>query len=268
MANFDKLINSLNECLYTICMDMFEGTYELIINSPYLKTSAGNDIRRIMDIRSEISDTIHDFIHRETFEHPTIVELIVIKLSLGKLIVDVLNQWGVYKIIELLSSKDTVETAIWQTYSFNRVIELFNDFDVFSEYSLAEKIPSLKKEFQFLQDFDDSIHGIFDLMTSHSVNVFGNKELPNWMPETSCVYFIHSNFSLLYIGQTSNLKQRLTQHHRKPDFDYLTNLMLPISVDWISVPKTLLLEEEKYWIDKLKPPLNNTPVLSLVSQHI
>lgn len=78
----------------------------------------------------------------------------------------------------------------------------------------------------------------------------------NQLPSISAVYFaFDSDQKIQYIGQTTNLKGRITTHHKLADF---RNMNLAIA--WMEVSDVESLRAiEKQLIDHHKPPLNYQP---------
>lgn len=65
----------------------------------------------------------------------------------------------------------------------------------------------------------------------------------------SAVYFLIQNNEVVYIGQTWHLLTRLADHSVQKEGKWDNFLYIPCPEDW-------LVRVERYWISKLRPPLN------------
>jgi hypothetical protein len=73
------------------------------------------------------------------------------------------------------------------------------------------------------------------------------------LPSITAVYFCLSpNNEVLYIGQTINLVNRWTQHHRYQHLKEIDG----VRIAWLEVPAEMLLSIEESLIDRFKPLLN------------
>jgi hypothetical protein len=71
------------------------------------------------------------------------------------------------------------------------------------------------------------------------------------LPEVSCIYFLLEAGSVVYVGQSINLRRRHFSHHRRIEF-----LERGSEICWIDVPEQYLDEAERYFISKLNPCMN------------
>lgn len=78
----------------------------------------------------------------------------------------------------------------------------------------------------------------------------------NKLPEISGVYIVYVGKRLLYVGQTSNLRNRIRSHHRLPQFVELNARMA-----WFEEGDRDRITLERELIDLLDPELNNSSVL-------
>jgi hypothetical protein len=83
---------------------------------------------------------------------------------------------------------------------------------------------------------------------------FGGDTLWNMsdLPELSVVYFAYDIRGVRYIGQTTNLRQRIQTHHR-------ANELSGCRLAWIVVPGNLLRMFENVCVDIFAPDLNKRP---------
>jgi DNA-binding Xre family transcriptional regulator len=74
------------------------------------------------------------------------------------------------------------------------------------------------------------------------------------LPQTAGIYFaIDGDGVVQYIGQSTNLRQRWLNHHRKSALDGISN----VQIAWIEVSEPSLLREiEEALIEYFNPPLN------------
>ena len=68
----------------------------------------------------------------------------------------------------------------------------------------------------------------------------------------SCVYFLLDNIEIVYIGQSINLANRISQHMLVKDFN---------KVLYLPVPQENLLSVERFFIEHLTPKYNNEAFL-------
>ena len=89
------------------------------------------------------------------------------------------------------------------------------------------------------------------------------------LPNTAAIYFVFTlDNKLLYIGQTSNLRQRWAQHHRYQQFIEASS---QTRIGWFAFGeefKDSLLDIEKELIESLSSEHNDTPHPGLVSLRI
>ena len=79
----------------------------------------------------------------------------------------------------------------------------------------------------------------------------------NTLPSERAIYFVYQGHRLLYIGQTVNLSQRLTTHHRGKQFKSMGD---DVQVAWFLCNEDEDLPViEKSLIDLLEPELNDQP---------
>lgn len=93
------------------------------------------------------------------------------------------------------------------------------------------------------------------------------------LPESTGLYLVrflnNSEWNNLYVGYSSNLRKRWSQHHRKPEIDFLTSIGVRIECRYIAETPLFrfrgsINQMEKQLIDELKPVLNNSTVKKLV----
>lgn len=90
-----------------------------------------------------------------------------------------------------------------------------------------------------------------DPLTLPSLPLSERKQLPS----CSAIYFVMQGDCVLYIGQTINLAQRLTAHHRKKQFASFG----VVRIAWLECSDTgMLTEIETALIEHFKPLLNGT----------
>lgn len=90
-------------------------------------------------------------------------------------------------------------------------------------------------------------------------NLFDYREYKNKgrMPEVPAVYGVAHNNKIIYIGQTTNIKQRFASHHHRSDFDKLQNELI---IFWFTIDPEFLRDTEKVCIDLSEPELNGVGV--------
>ena len=72
------------------------------------------------------------------------------------------------------------------------------------------------------------------------------------LPETSGVYFIFENSTLIYIGKSTLIKERLYNHHKLSEFETREN----VTIRWIEAPIDTLDSTEVAYIETFLPILN------------
>jgi hypothetical protein len=80
-------------------------------------------------------------------------------------------------------------------------------------------------------------------------------------PECEAIYLVWTEATLLYIGQTGNLKSRFVNHHRLGEF-----LVENAKVSWFGIVGTNRLEIESSLIKAFCPDLNGKTVKSFVGK--
>ena len=105
------------------------------------------------------------------------------------------------------------------------------------------------------------------VMWAHALD---EPEIVGWtqresLPNISALYYITGSYEfLLYVGQTTHLHDRFTNHHRLPTLLKVLDDPLDgnLSINYCPVDPTVLLVAESRMIDNGNPPLNNTPRVS------
>lgn len=75
------------------------------------------------------------------------------------------------------------------------------------------------------------------------------------LPPDSAVYLVIDGSQVIYVGQTTNLKQRFLQHHHTINFSQLKG---DLAIFWFKLDKKFLVGAERLCIDLLEPEFNNT----------
>lgn len=77
------------------------------------------------------------------------------------------------------------------------------------------------------------------------------------LPECPAIYFVLEKDTVVYIGQTVNLRQRISSHHRLPEWKVRDD----IQIRWLPCSNAATLPQlEKHLIDMVQPEMNNSPV--------
>lgn len=77
-------------------------------------------------------------------------------------------------------------------------------------------------------------------------------EIRTVLPRTPGIYFVYSGESLLYVGQARNIRKRLGGHHRKSQFNEVSDLR----IEWENVSIEGLDRAERHYIKSLSPKWN------------
>lgn len=117
---------------------------------------------------------------------------------------------------------------------------------------LSAKVPqSVKDKIEEIGNGNISLGVRLLIKFGHTVLWSDRESVPN----IPAVYMIFgSDGSLLYIGQTIALSQRLRTHSRSKQFEAAGGI-----IRWFDVPENLLLTIESELIHRLDPELNGTP---------
>ncbi len=85
------------------------------------------------------------------------------------------------------------------------------------------------------------------------------------LPEASGIYFVTSNDEILYIGISTNIRNRWVGHHRKSEL----NIYNDVKIHWYLLDdKKALPELEAKLIKTLKPKLNGSKVIVQLKKEI
>lgn len=77
------------------------------------------------------------------------------------------------------------------------------------------------------------------------------EELNN-LPETSGIYFVLAEGQVLYIGQSTGIRQRWQAHHKTQELGSYSQ----VRIAWLEAEYGELTEIEKAYIEQFKPSLN------------
>jgi excinuclease UvrABC nuclease subunit len=73
------------------------------------------------------------------------------------------------------------------------------------------------------------------------------------LPECPAIYFVLEKDTVVYIGQTVNLRQRISGHHRLPEWKVRDD----IQIRWLPCNNAATLPQlEKHLIDMVQPEMN------------
>lgn len=98
-------------------------------------------------------------------------------------------------------------------------------------------------------------------MNYYNINPLKLPSLPlaerSHLPSCPAIYFVMQDNCILYIGQTVNLTQRWTAHHK---WSQLVKMDVPIRIAWLECSdKILLTQIEAALISQFTPKLNYIP---------
>ena len=79
------------------------------------------------------------------------------------------------------------------------------------------------------------------------------------LPECAAIYFASAREQVLYVGMTTNLRNRWLNHHRLPQLEAV-NEQCEVKLFWLSCNQNQLKELETQYIEHYCPTLNQTEV--------